>query len=77
MQRVTELREEGFISDLFFKTQVDDLEGKDQPSAEVVDHRPGLKNEDRPRQARPPAGEHTSERPAHLPPAAGWFPVNA
>src|SRR5215468_11200106 len=51
--------------------QVDDLEGKDQPSAEVVDRGPGLKNDDRPRQARPPAGEHTSERPAHLLPAVG------
>src|SRR5262249_32603661 len=51
--------------------------GKDQSSAEVVDRGPGLKNEDRPRQARSPAGEHTSERPARLLPAAGCFPVHA
>ena len=57
--------------------QVDDLEGKDQSSAEVVDRGPSLKNDDRPRQARPPAGEHTSERPARLRPAVGCFPVRA
>jgi RNA polymerase sigma-70 factor (ECF subfamily) len=34
--------------------QVDDLEGKDQSGAVVVDCGPGLKNDDRPRQARPP-----------------------
>ena len=33
--------------------------------------------DDRPRQARPPAGEHMSERPAHLLPAVGCFPVRA
>ena len=55
--------------------QVDDLEGKDQSSAEGVDRGPGLKNDDRPRQARPPAGEHTTERPAHSLPAGGCFPV--
>src|SRR5262249_33809310 len=54
--------------------QVDDLEGKDQSSAEVVDRGPSLKNDDRPRQARPPAGEYTSQRPAHLLPAVGCFP---
>src|SRR5262245_8888110 len=57
--------------------QVDDLEGKDQSSADVVDRGPSLNNDDRPRQARPPAGEHTSERPAHLRPAVGCFPVRA
>ena len=57
--------------------QIDDLEGKDQPGAEIVDRGPSLKNFDRPRQARPPAAEHTSERPAHLLPAAGCFPVPA
>src|SRR3984957_16579747 len=35
--------------------QIDDLEGKDQPGAEIVDRGPSLKNLDRPRQARPPA----------------------
>jgi hypothetical protein len=45
--------------------QVDDLEWKDQSSAEVVDGGPGLKNHDRPRQPRPPIGEHTCKRPAH------------
>ena len=57
--------------------QVDDLEGKDQSSAEVVDRGPSLKNDDGPRQARPPAGEHTSERPSHVVPAVGCFPVGA
>src|SRR5262249_21240232 len=38
---------------------------------------PSLKNDDRPRQACPPASEHTSERPAHLLPAVGCFPVHA
>src|SRR5262249_49621739 len=37
---------------------------------------PGLKNEDGPRQARPPAGEHTSERSSHSLPAGGCFPVH-
>jgi hypothetical protein len=41
--------------------QVDDLEGKDQSSAEVVDRGPSLKNDDRARQARPPADEQASE----------------
>ena len=45
--------------------QVDDLERKDQSSAELVDGGPGLTNDDRPRQARPPIGEHTCNRPAH------------
>lgn len=57
--------------------QVDDLEGKDQSGTEVIDRGPGLKNDDRSRQARPPAGEHTSERPAHLLPAVGRLPVHA
>src|SRR5215469_9159134 len=57
--------------------QVDDLEGQDQASAEVVDRRPGLKSDDRPRQARPPAGEHTSEHPAQLLPAGGCIPACA
>jgi len=33
--------------------------------------------DDSPRQARPPAGERMSERPAHLLPAVGCFPVRA
>ena len=44
---------------------VDDLERKDQSSAEVIDGGPGLTNDDRPRRARPPIGEHTCNRPAH------------
>jgi hypothetical protein len=46
--------------------QVDDLERQDQSSAEKVDRGPSLKNDDGPRQARPPNGDHTCERAAHL-----------
>src|SRR5205807_9148815 len=45
--------------------QVDDLEREDQSIAEVVDCASSLKNDDGPRQTRPPAGERTWEPPAH------------
>jgi hypothetical protein len=48
------------------RVEVDDLEGKDQSRAEVVERVPALKNEDRPRQARTPSGEHTSQRAARF-----------
>jgi hypothetical protein len=45
--------------------------------ARMLDRGPSLKNDDRPRQARPPAAEHASERPARLLPAVGCCAVHA